>query len=355
MTAKKKSDAPGALALIEEAMHMLRLAPIGPLARYYIGTLPFVLGLLYFWADMSRDPYASRYCSIASAGLAFLYVWMKTWQSAYTRALGNVFFGRSPGAWSLKSALAAATKQAAIHSTGPLVFPVALLMTLPFAWVFAFYQNATVLDKGRGQGLRKLCRDAWKQAALAPAQNHLLLCVLFLFEFFVFLNLTAALFMAPHLLKQLIGIETVFTLSGGSAFNTTFLAVVFGLTHLCVDPILKAVYALRCFYGASIKSGDDIRASLKRCMTTAALLAPVLFSFTIIPSAHAAAGEPAGVVLAREGDAEAPLVSRRLNDSIERVLKRREFAWRAPRDKTPEEEPDDDGMIAQALAWLGDV
>ncbi|MCP4688841.1 MAG: DUF4129 domain-containing protein, partial [Desulfobacterales bacterium] len=38
-----------------------------------------------------------------------------------------------------------------------------------------------------------------------------------------------------------------------------------------------------------------------------------------------------------------------------RVLKRREFAWRAPRDKTPEEEPDDDGMIAQALAWLGDV
>src|SRR6516164_4848417 len=45
------------LELFEEAFHLVRSAPSVALASYYLGTLPFVLGLLWFWTDMSRSPF----------------------------------------------------------------------------------------------------------------------------------------------------------------------------------------------------------------------------------------------------------------------------------------------------------
>ena len=48
----------GPFDLLEEATHLLRTAPAATLAVYYLGAVPFVLGLLYFWADMSRSPFA---------------------------------------------------------------------------------------------------------------------------------------------------------------------------------------------------------------------------------------------------------------------------------------------------------
>ena len=50
---QRRQHGPGALELIEQAVHLLRCAPAGfcwP-TGYYFGSLPFVLGLLYFWAD----------------------------------------------------------------------------------------------------------------------------------------------------------------------------------------------------------------------------------------------------------------------------------------------------------------
>ena len=46
----KHSDAPGALALLEQAVHLLRRSGGSALAAYYLGSLPFVLALLYFCA-----------------------------------------------------------------------------------------------------------------------------------------------------------------------------------------------------------------------------------------------------------------------------------------------------------------
>ena len=76
-----------ALGLIEEAVHLLRQAPAGLFACYYLGAAPFVLGLLYFGADMSRGAYAHRHLAEASLGLALLFVWMKTWQSVYSNSI----------------------------------------------------------------------------------------------------------------------------------------------------------------------------------------------------------------------------------------------------------------------------
>ena len=65
-----------ALDLVEEATYLLRNAPIPAIAAYYVGTLPFTLAFLYFWADMGRSAGASEYGSPAELGVAALVLWM---------------------------------------------------------------------------------------------------------------------------------------------------------------------------------------------------------------------------------------------------------------------------------------
>ncbi|MBI5063199.1 MAG: hypothetical protein HZB87_06985 [Desulfatitalea sp.] len=80
MKPKDAAFVPDALGLVERAVHLLRKEG-GALADYYIGTLPFILALLFFWSDMSRNPYAELYCAPAAGGLALLFVWMKLWHA----------------------------------------------------------------------------------------------------------------------------------------------------------------------------------------------------------------------------------------------------------------------------------
>jgi len=63
---------------------------------------------------------------------------------------------------------------------------------------------------------------------------------------------------------MLLGIPSIFTQAPWAAMNSTLTAGVAALTYLCCDPLLKALYALRCFYGESLGSGQDLRAELRR-------------------------------------------------------------------------------------------
>ena len=95
-----------------------------------------------------------------------------------------------------------------------------------------------------------------------PRQNWMILGVLCLFAMAVFLNVVLALAIAPHLLKALSGIESPFTISGPYALrNSTFLCAALAITYAILDPLLKAVYALRCFHGESKASGADLKAA----------------------------------------------------------------------------------------------
>ena len=49
--------------------------------------------------------------------------------------------------------------------------------------------------------------------------------------------------------------------------NTTFWIVVLGITYLLLDPLIKATYVLRCYYGSALQSGEDLRTELSRNMT----------------------------------------------------------------------------------------
>jgi hypothetical protein len=74
---KLRKQGRGALDVIEEATHLLRLLPARLLASYYMGGVPFVLGFLYFWADMGQSAFAGERAAGSAFTLALLFVWMK--------------------------------------------------------------------------------------------------------------------------------------------------------------------------------------------------------------------------------------------------------------------------------------
>lgn len=328
---------PAAMDLIEEAVHLLRSAPTRALAAYYMGSVPFVLGLLYFWADMTRSAFARDHCGSAAWAMVGLFIWMKTWQSVFARMMRAAMLGEAESPLSLRRWCRTAVSQAIIQSTGTLLLPVAGLATLPFGWAYAYYQNATVLDDGEENTHGELTKKAAKLAAQWPAQNHLLLGTVAIGLFFIFLNLAVALINIPSLLHSLLGIETTFSMSMMSLFNSTFVAALCGMSYLVVDPLVKTVYCLRCFYGESVNTGADLQVALRRASLkrAGALLALCML---LLPGFAQAADAPAKV--------EKPVVeSQKLDRAIEEVLAQREYAWRLPRERVTE----DHGPVAEFL------
>ncbi len=208
----RRRQSKGAFDLIEEAVHLLRTAPSASLAVYYLGAIPFVLGLLFFWADMSRSPFANQHLADASLALAGLFFWMKFWQAVFAHRLRAQIAAESPPALGLRLGTRIFATQVILQPLGLFLIPLSLVPALPFAWVFAFYQNATALAGG-GDGAPKLFKKSWKQAALWPVQNNVALALLMAFGFCVFLNWVSVCLVLPQLFKMLFGIQSVFTQS----------------------------------------------------------------------------------------------------------------------------------------------
>jgi len=270
---RSKSPDKGAIELIEEAVHLLRQSPLSSLAAYYIGALPFVIGLLYFWAQMSRSPFAYQHLAGESLGLAALFLWMKVWQVRFARSLWAQISGGQPPSFTLRQWVNILISQSALQVSGLFLLPVALVITAPFGWVYAFYQNLTALADPDKASFRAAFAKARKHATFWPRQNHVLLTILFGFAVFVLLNWLAVCLSLPALAKTFFGIETVFTRSVAAMLNSTFFAAMLALTYLSVDPLVKAVYTVRCFYGEARHSGEDIKADLKQMAVAAASLA----------------------------------------------------------------------------------
>lgn len=389
MNRSRKTEEVGGLTVVEEAFHLLRGAPVTLLAPYYIGSLPFILGLLYFWADMRHSAFAERYVAQAALGLSVLFVWMKCWQAAYGGRLRAVLEGQPFEAWTWRRAARTAAIQTILQPTGVIVLPASLVLILPFSWCYAWYQNLCVFGDGRDEdGIWEASRRAWDQAVLWPRQNHVVIwllspflvmlgaalllvmapivratspeltqvlfyiwlgmfCLLIIplapLGIIVTLNMAFCMLAIPYALKMFLGIETTIT-RGGDPFNSTFLAICCGLTYLALDPVLKAAYALRCFYGESRRTGLDLRVALRAIRTRGAALA-ALISLALLGS----------LLVAMPARAQTTAVTpEELDSSIKEVLERREFAWRMPREAGS---PDDHrgGLIEQFLAAVRDV
>ncbi len=308
MKMTRRQNGPGFFDLIEEATQRVRTAPAATLAVYYLGTIPFVLGLLFYWADMSRNPFAPGHLADASLGMVLLFFWMKFWQAIFAgriRAHLAARPARMPGVRQSARILAA---QIILQPAGLFLIPLSAIPLLTFPWVYSFFQNVTALADGQ-EGIAPVFKRSCRQAALWPRTNFIVLAIFAFFGLYVFLNWATICFWLPFLFKMLLGMDSAFTNSPSSLLNSTFFAGMFGLTYLCVDPILKTVYALRCFYGESLESGEDLKAGLKEFVMTGTKMAAVfLLFFSVLVSGVARGGEK-NIFAAADSNSQNPFQS----------------------------------------------
>ncbi len=365
----------GALELIEEAFHLVRRAPAGTLASYYVGALPFALGLLYFWADMSRSAFARPRLAGEALGVAVLFLWMKFWQAVFARRLRAHRSAETASRWSARRCWRVFGVQTSLQAPGLFLSPAVAVLVFPLSgWLacFAavatavlfttFFESVTAVGGGEEAALKSTWKLAWRQSALWPRQNAIVLLTLAGFSVCVFLNWASAAYLVPSLLKTFLGIESAVTQSPLSLLNSTSLAALLVLTWLTVDPLLKAVYALRCFYGESLETGEDLRAELRSFRPTAAGVAStvaLLFAGLLLFTpgraiAASGAGSDNSALPAAQAAPGQPSVSPAdLDRAANDVLQQRKYAWRLPREKAAagEAEP---GVIARFFGRVRD-
>jgi len=382
MNALRREKSASAITLLEEVFRTAKALPLAAWAVYYGATLPLVLTFLYFWADMANHAFAHERLAIGATALSVLFVAAKTGHVLFAHQVlasvtGDIERPRP-------RLIGVAMNQAIIQSTGLLLLPLALFVVAPFGWLYAAYQNASALDDGK-IGLRDLINESRKQAGFNSAQSNvmlwlicpygvplagvffllimpimrmvspvwtdaimgvysLLLVVLLIplcpFGLIVAVNIGATLMMIPQLFKMIFGIDTDFSISPAGALNPTFFIIVCGMTYLCLDPLVKIAYTLRCFYGDSVRTGKDLRIKIESIARRGAVLLAVIAG--CLTSLGSQAQETA-----ERGDEIAAL-----DRAIETTLHDSRFAWRMPRQRP---ETADNSTIKAIIDSLSDA
>ena len=201
------------------------------------------------------------------------------------------------------------------------------------------------MGRGRADD-RSLLLRSWQQAQLWPGQAHAVVVLLLIFGIFVWLNVMSFFYAVPWLLKTFFDIETEVSRNTGILFNSTVLAAALALTLLFLDPIFKAVYVLRCFYGESLHTGQDLKAQLQRARKAAAmvLVMGTMMLGSLTTPAFAAATPPVATAVD----------SSELNRSIDEVLQRREYAWRSSQ-RVEAAAEQQKGWLYDVEKWLADT
>jgi LPXTG-motif cell wall-anchored protein len=297
----KKAQGRGAIDILEEAVGLVRGVSLDAYALYMAGAVPFVLGLLYFLADMTRNPFAMERLPAESLALALLYIWKNAFQSAF---IARLYDQLSPSARP-KGTVRSIILHAAIQPFG---------LILPLPWLVAFFRNLTLFA---GLGRRDAMRAAFREAGKGSGQNWAMCAFVFLLAVLLFFNFLVMIAILPQLGRTFLGIEGDLARLGLRILNVTTVSVAAALAWFVIDPLLDAVYALRVFYSESVETGGDLRAALRR-MAAAIVIACVLLG---APEVRAQDPSPAPVSIDKQ----------QLDQKIESVLHRREFTWRMPR------------------------
>lgn len=293
---------------------------------------------------MSRSPFAYDHLAETSLSMGLLFLWMKFWQAIFTRRIRAQRAAYPAPALNFRRVARILLAQTMLQpfalflipqSVIPLLSfasiylkPLSVIPLLAFPWVCAFFQNVTALGDGE-ESARQLFKKSWKQAALWSKQNIICLLILAGFTFYVFLNWAVVCISLPGLFKMLFGIDSVYTKSPMSLLNSTFFIAMFGLTYLCVDPLLKTFYTLRCFYGESLRSGEDLKTDLAHFVAAASKAVVVLLIFSAIYFSPASAKGSAGA----NPPTASQVSSQDLDRAINQTIHERKFTWRMPRDK----------------------
>jgi Flp pilus assembly protein protease CpaA len=353
--ARQQTQGEGALDLVEAAIHLLRRTPVGTHLVYHLASAPFVLGLLWFWSDMTRGAHADDRLAPGALILTLLYVGMKTGQSAFCSRLRESVGGHPATPWTLGRFLRLLTTQAALQPFGFVLFPLSVFpfLMLPTPWLLSFFQGVSVSGDRASGSVAECARAAFHQTRRWPGQNHGIVGLLILCGSAVFLDVIVGVGSIPFLARTLFGLTSDFNLSVHAYLNTTVILAFVALTYLVMDPFVKAIYVLRTFEVESIHTGDDLRsrlATLRRERIThgaATSLGLLLLVLALAPDrASAQSSNPPPPATPTSASVDA----RRLDDTIRNVLSGVEYSWRSPRELSPEEP--EDPTENRFLRWI---
>ena len=200
---------------------------------------------------MNRSPYAFEHLPWASLGLAFLYVWKNSWQAVF---MAKLYHQLSPSEIRAASPWQAVVMQSTLQ-------PIGLILPLPLPWTAAFFRNVGLYA---ALGRPDAVAAARKQSVYDTRQNWATMFIVLLGSLLLFANVLVTIILLPQLGRSFLGIEGDLARLGNGILNLTTIGVAAAITWLAVDPLLDAVYVLRCFYGESMVTGADLRAALKK-------------------------------------------------------------------------------------------
>ncbi len=291
------------LDLLEQAFGLLRRVPASAWLVYFLGTGLFTTSFLFFWEEMTRSPIAAERVGAEALLTAAALLIMFATQAIFSIRLRQVL---EPDEETDLPRLI--LLQCLIQPTKLFVLPAAAIALLPFAGTAAFYQHFAALRAADVVNWRVAFGQAWRLTQRGTRQTWAALGLFTIFGLLVWVNLFALLAILPQLSHMLLGIESDFSRAGVNfVFTGTFFRISMAVTYCVLEPLWRAAQVLRSFEGESTTTGADLRRSLRRFTSVAALV--VCFS----------------------AYAEQPIPPPQLEQSIDQTLQSPEFAWRNPR------------------------
>ncbi len=328
------------MSVLEDAVHLLRNAPLSTLLCHWTGSAPFTLAVILFWNDITQYLPSNAACVADSLALAVLLAWMNCWRAVFAGRLRAQLAGAPPAGVSVWRM---AGYQSLLGAGKLIVLPIAALIVFPLASTVAFYRYASVLCCRGDLSFRQVLARASKLAAIDSRQTWATLPAVALLQLLVTLNVATALAILPQLVRMLTGYESIFARAGVSfVANPLFVFASIAVGWLAVDPFIQAVWCVMYFRRESLETGEDLRAALRGLSRAALAVAALLCVFA------------GGVGRALAAAAVAPETLRK---SIEQTMQAHEYDWRLP----PETARSQPSWLSHAVdqffhgvAWLVD-
>lgn len=348
---------------LEEAFALLRSLPVPSLAWCVAGPVPFVLGLLFFWSDLTRGGQSALSAAGWSAALAGLYAWLKITQAFFARAVwarllpeGGLPALTAGGWFRCTGALLA---HAAVSL--PAQFAAANLI-FPFAWVYGFFHHSVALAYTQDLGPRPLARLTRLSARLChhePMAHHFSLLLLVVLGSLLWAAVFAAGLLGPYLFKILTGTESEFTRNPlAAALNSLYLSITVSVAWMIVSPYFRVAYVLRTFHVFSRRTGDDLLGRLQAAQRRAAAVAAILLVALALAPPPLAARDSAAAPAEGPASAVRPATdpeSRRFAEAIRATLAGRDYQWRLPRTAATAAAPGEHGLLASLKRAMNSV
>jgi len=202
--------------------------------------------------------------------------------------------------------------------------------------VVGFFITACIRGYDEATDIGELRASARSLGRLWPGQGAVLIAWWFILFLVIILAVATNMIVIAMLAKMFTGAENLLTFAGLKALNTTFLSISVVLAMFCVDPVLKALYVLRAYYGESVRTGEDIRRQI-RVFRAGGILGLFLLA--------------APACLAMESGSNLSIDVQELDQSIEQVMQRPHFSWKMAKVKAPKEESER-GPVGRFLFWV---